>query len=223
MIFQRASQETTGRMLVSTLMSHFASLHVLLITDSISSLFVSVALKQTFYYWCPCYYSWGLQSFWMSLWARNQIVNCRYTELDICDPVDCPSSRRSEFKPPWQNASILLKCPWAKTCESLLNRPRCSVTDPVPLPLCRREANKQLNLPSYTDQLNIARQHCVILLNRCENSKRIYFFISCLPWKKKKKKHRTRNYALCSSGNAKGVCSNYSLSLSKAVDSLSSN
>ena len=114
MIFQSASQETTGRMLVSTLMSHFASLHVLLITDSISSLFVSVALKQTFYYWCPCYYSWGLQSFWMSLWARNQIVNCRYTELDICDPVDCPSSRRSEFKPPWQNASILLKCPWAK-------------------------------------------------------------------------------------------------------------
>lgn len=47
---QRASHETPGHTLVSALMSHCASLHVLVIIHSISSLFVSVALKLIFYY-----------------------------------------------------------------------------------------------------------------------------------------------------------------------------
>lgn len=50
MISERASQEATGHVLVSVQMSHFASLHVLVIIQSISSLIVSVALKLIFYY-----------------------------------------------------------------------------------------------------------------------------------------------------------------------------
>lgn len=50
MVSLRTSQEATGHMLVCVQTSHFPSLHVLVITQSISSLTVSIALKLRLYY-----------------------------------------------------------------------------------------------------------------------------------------------------------------------------
>ncbi len=138
------SHETSGHMLVSALMSHFSSLHVLVIIHSISSLFVSVALKLILYYWCPCYYSLREQSYW-SLLHR---VNYNTTKLYVLSSGWLSFIQKVWVQTRWQNPSILLKCPWANVWISTNLGPTALLLfDPVPWPLCREEASKQMNFP----------------------------------------------------------------------------
>lgn len=193
-------------MLVSELMSHFSSLHVLVIIHSISSLFVSVALKLIFYYWCPCYYSLSVHSYWTSLcW-----VNYNTLKLDVLSSARLSFIQKVWVQTLWQNTSILLKCPWAYVWISTNLGPAVLLLTLYLDHSAGGEASKQMNTPYHkTIQFNLTEW-------MWKQWKQCYFICSL-------QRALTGNYALCSSGNAWGVCSNYCLLLSKAVDSLSSN
>lgn len=153
------SQESTGHMLVSALMSHFSSLHVLVIIHSISSLFVSVALKLIFYYWCPCYCSLGARSYWTPL-----CVNYKTLKLDVLSSGRLSFIQKVWVQTLWQNTSILLKCPWANVWISTNPGPAVLL---LTLYLDHSAGGRQAN--GWTSY--ITRQYSLILLNRCGNSK----------------------------------------------------
>lgn len=131
----------------------------------------------------------------------KESVNCNTLKLDVWYP-DCPSSKRSKFRPPWQNASILLKCPWGDVWIA---------TNPSPVHLLLNlyldhpeggETSKKMNLLTLWGPV---KYHIAIhnSTERWENSKKKNILVLHL-WPSKKKKNLTRNYALCRSGNARG-------------------
>lgn len=150
-----------------------------------------------------------------SFWTFSCRLNYNTRRLDVLSSARLSFIQRVWVQTLWQNASILLKCPWANVW---ISNNACPAVLLLTLYLDHSAGGWQAN--RWTSRTT--RQYGLIFLNRCENRKerkkktRCYFICSL-------QRTLTRNCALCSSGDAWGVCSIYHLSFSKAVDSLSSN
>lgn len=179
MIAQWATQEPTGYILVSALMSHFASLQVLVIIHSISSIFVSVALQRISLPLLAQLQRTALLRFLLNFTVLRELqwITTAYafiSKLDICDQVDCPSTRRPGFRPPWQHTSILLKCPWASLWISTNPGPAVLLlTLYLDHPAGGVEQAEKNELPLI--QRSRASQDNVISLKRCANNEDILF------------------------------------------------